>query len=248
MSESSIGISLIKGQSLLFHVSFSVTLQGTGLIEGLLTSWARVRPGSCVDPLVAIEVREMGEVLTTGTAMESNICDFIRRSLPAHIRFDAEMNPFVVLQVVQLEEGFRAQLTLVTSLGKVIPLDMVTEDGGEFVLLLTELAGKHCLVILMHLLYVSVQGAFPRKSLTTLVAGMFSEARRVQPHMTSQVGFFCENLFTLQTGELFSVCQDFRQALYQIFWVRRRLCRVLIIIPAEGLNNPTLQNKLNGGG
>ena len=108
MSESSIGISLIKGQSLLFHVSFSVTLQGTGLIEGLLTSWARVRPGSCVDPLVAIEVRKMGEVLTTGTAMESNICDFIRRSLPAHIRFDAEMNPFVVLQVVQLEEGFRA--------------------------------------------------------------------------------------------------------------------------------------------
>ena len=107
MSESSIGISLIKGQSLLFHVSFSVTLQGTGLIEGLLTSWARVRPGSCVDPLVAIEVREMGEVLTTGTAMESNICDFIT-SLPAHIRFDAEMNPFVVLQVVQLEEGFRA--------------------------------------------------------------------------------------------------------------------------------------------
>ena len=61
-----------------------------------------------MNPLMAIEVREMGEVLTTGTAMESNNCDFIRRSLPAHIRFDAEMNPFVVLQVVQLEEGFRA--------------------------------------------------------------------------------------------------------------------------------------------
>ena len=48
--------------------------------------------------------------------------------LPAHIRFDAEVNPLVVFQVVQLEKSFWAQLTLMTSLSKVISFDVVTED------------------------------------------------------------------------------------------------------------------------
>ena len=97
--------------------------------------------------------------------------------LPAHIRFDAEVNPFVVFQVVQLEKGFWAQLTLMTSLSKVISFDVVTEDGGQLVLFLTELARKHCLAFLVHLLCVSVQRAFPGKGFTTQVTGMFSQPR-----------------------------------------------------------------------
>ena len=76
--------------------------------------------------------------------------------LPAHIGFDAEVNPLVVFQVVQLEKGFWAQLTLMTSLSKVISFHMVTKDRGQLVLFLTELAWKHCLAFLVYLLYVSV--------------------------------------------------------------------------------------------
>ena len=99
--------------------------------------------------------------------------------LPAHIGFDAEVNPLVILQVVQLEKGFWAHLTLMTSLSKVISFDMVTEDRGELVLFLTKLARKHCLAFLVDLICVSVQRAFPSKGFTTLVTGMFPQARRV---------------------------------------------------------------------
>ena len=108
-------------------------------------------------------------------------------NLPAHIRFDAEVNSLVILQVVQLEKGFWAHLTLMTSLSKVISFDMVTEDGGELVLFLTKLARKHCLAFLVDLICVSVQRAFPSKGFTTLVTGMFPQARRVEPHVASQV-------------------------------------------------------------
>ena len=97
--------------------------------------------------------------------------------LPAHIRFDAEVHPLVVFQVVQLEKGFRAQFTLMAPLGKVISFNMVTEDRSKLVLLLAELARKHCLAFLVHLLYVSVQRAFPCKGLTAQITRMLPKTR-----------------------------------------------------------------------
>ena len=105
----------------------------------------------------------MGEVLATGAAIESELCSFDEVHLPAHIRFDAEVDSLVILQVVQLEKGFWAQLTLMTSLSKVISFDMVTENGGELVLFLTKLARKHCLAFLVDLICVSVQRTLPSK-------------------------------------------------------------------------------------
>ena len=129
----------------------------------------------------------MGEVLATSAAIESELCSFDEVHLPAHIRFDAEVDSLVILQVVQLEKGFWAQLTLMTSLSKVISFDMVTEDGGELVLFLTKLARKHCLAFLVDLICVSVQRALPSKGFTTLITGMFPQARRVKPHVAGQV-------------------------------------------------------------
>ena len=50
----------------LLHVSFSVSFQGTGLVEGLLANWASEGSGTRVDSLVAVEVGQVGEVLATG--------------------------------------------------------------------------------------------------------------------------------------------------------------------------------------
>ena len=98
---------------------------------------------------------------------------------PAHIRFDAEVDPLVVFQVVQLEKCFRAKFTLVAAFGKVVSFHVVAQDGGELVLLITELTRIHCLGVLVNLFRVSVQGALPSKCLTALAARMFSEARSV---------------------------------------------------------------------
>ena len=68
---------------------------------------------------------------------------------PAHIRFDAEVDPLVVFQVVQLEKCFRAKFTLVAAFGKVVSFHVVAQDGGELVLLITELTRIHCLGVLV---------------------------------------------------------------------------------------------------
>ena len=80
----------------------------------------------------------MGEVLATGAANgKIRFCSSTKMLLPAHIWFDAKVNPLVVFQVVQLEKCFRTKFTLVAAFGKVVSFHVVAQDGGELVLLIT---------------------------------------------------------------------------------------------------------------
>ena len=105
-----------------------------------------------MDSLVAIQVREVGELLATSFAL---------------IGLDRQVNPLVVVEVIHFEERFWTELTLVTPLGKVIPLHVVAEDGSKFVALLTELTGEDCLVLFMCFIHMSVEGALPGKGFLT---------------------------------------------------------------------------------
>ena len=65
----------------LLHVSFSVSFQGTGLVEGLLANWTREGSGTRVDSLVAVEVGQVGEVLATGAENVRHNIDFLNKKV-----------------------------------------------------------------------------------------------------------------------------------------------------------------------
>ena len=66
-----------------------MTFQGSGLVECFLTDVANVWPCTGVNPLMTVEMREVGEPFATSTA---------------HIRLDRQVDSLVVLQIIHLEE------------------------------------------------------------------------------------------------------------------------------------------------